>query len=411
MNFKVGKYYLLCWLVLLIDLLSNQISRLFGINNHLILLFFYYIKYINSCALLLVALSKKRRIESTDRKKFTRIVAPAIIICLTVEVIAVIMSPVVSQYGLRYFTRSFVIIVERISVYITVLGIWMLLGKEAIKCCVTSALADGIIVFVCAIFRIGISGIITSIESIFLLAENNFFEVHELTFSIGLLLIYLFFFSDDKKLNKRYLFGLVILFVLGDKRIAWGGIIAAGLLSLLVKKKGLSKRMLATIGLTGVFICFLYIFMIYSDFFFTLLSNYSINPMGRDLIFGYFTRRTHFGIDQLGWGIAGVSKVIENWDASEVMYMQSVQGLHNDILKTYINFGAILSFVWFLYNLVYLPRKSYDYFGKKTATILMSFMLYLFVTYMTDNTETYFVCQIFLLLIPLAEYSIRKERI
>ena len=66
-------------------------------------------------------------------------------------------------------------------------------------------------------------------------------------------------------------------------------------------------------------------------------------------------------------------------------------------------------FVGFFYNLVYLPRKVFDFFGKKSSTVLMSLLLYIFVTYLTDNTEGYFVCQVFLLLIPLASYSVEKE--
>lgn len=43
----------------------------------------------------------------------------------------------------------------------------------------------------------------------------------------------------------------------------------------------------------------------------------------------------------MGWGMAGVAKVVENLDRSEVMYMAAVRGVHNDILKIYINFGFL----------------------------------------------------------------------
>ena len=149
--------------------------------------------------------------------------------------------------------------------YITVLSIWMILGGKAIQCCILSAIADGIIVIISAVFNIGISGVITSVVSIVNRSENNFFEVHELTFAIGLILIYLFFFSGNKYLKKRYIVFLSFLFILGDKRIAWGAILAAALFSFLVKRKGLSKKMLASVGIAGVCICYIYIFIIYND--------------------------------------------------------------------------------------------------------------------------------------------------
>ena len=108
--------------------------------------------------------------------------------------------------------------------------------------------------------------------------------------------------------------------------------------------------------------------------------------------------------------MAGVAKVVENLDRSEVMYMAAVRGVHNDILKIYINFGFFGSLIWYVLNLVYFPVKFMEKYGKKVATIYMALILYLFVTYLTDNTESYFVCQVALLLIPITEYLKEKEK-
>ena len=112
----------------------------------------------------------------------------------------------------------------------------------------------------------------------------------------------------------------------------------------------------------------------------------------------------------MGWGMAGVAKVVENMDRSEVLYMASVRGLHNDIMKIYINFGFLGSLIWYAINLIYIPVRFLKEYGKRTATIYMSLILYMFITYLTDNTEGYFVCQITLFLIPIATYWIEKKR-
>jgi O-antigen ligase len=167
---------------------------------------------------------------------------------------------------------------------------------------------------------------------------------------------------------------------------------------------------LITIGIVGVLVCYGYLFIVYNNEFFAILNEHGINNMGRDLIYAYFVRRTKLSPTQMGWGMAGVAKVVENMDRSEVMYMAAVRGVHNDILKIYINFGFVGSLIWYALNLIYFPVKFMNEYGKKAATIYMALILYLFITYLTDNTESYFVCQVALLLIPITEYLKEKNR-
>lgn len=271
---------------------------------------------------------------------------------------------------------------------------------------------DEILIFISAIFHVGVAGIVESFLGAFAFSEgaSNYFEVHELTFAIGLCIIYYLFFAERKKHNTGKLVFLVISFILGSKRIGMAGIAAAGLFSLFVHKKGLSRRKLLTIGIVGVLVCYGYLFIVYNNEFFAILNEHGINNMGRDLIYAYFVRRTKLSPTQMGWGMAGVAKVVENMDRSEVMYMAAVRGVHNDILKIYINFGFVGSLIWYALNLIYFPVEFMNEYGKKAATIYMALILYLFITYLTDNTESYFVCQVALLLIPITEYLKEKNR-
>lgn len=123
--------------------------------------------------------------------------------------------------------------------------------------------------------------------------------------------------------------------------------------------------MLTIAGVCGTCICFIYLALVYNDGLFIFLEDHSVNNMGRDLIYSYFTRRTTLEPSQLGWGMAGVAKVVENMDRSEVYYMAAVRGLHNDIMKIYINFGFIGSLLWYAFNLIYIPREYFKKYGKK----------------------------------------------
>lgn len=408
----VKKTHLLCAITLLLTLFSGQSSKLFGISGGAAYQLLYYSKYISALFLVAYALSRPRKVSDYEVKRLLTILLPLVVLMIVVECFAVFTSPVPAMYGIRYWTRSLAVFLDRFCIYAVVIGIWELCGDEAIECITNTFIVDEILIFISAIFHVGVAGIVESFLGAFAFSEgaSNYFEVHELTFAIGLCIIYYLFFAERKKHNTGKLVFLVISFILGSKRIGMAGIAAAGLFSLFVHKKGLSRRKLITIGIVGVLVCYGYLFIVYNNEFFAILNEHGINNMGRDLIYAYFVRRTKLSPTQMGWGMAGVAKVVENMDRSEVMYMAAVRGVHNDILKIYINFGFVGSLIWYAFNLIYFPVKFMNEYGKKAATIYMALILYLFITYLTDNTESYFVCQVALLLIPITEYLKEKNR-
>ena len=198
-----------------------------------------------------------------------------------------------------------------------------------------------ILIFISAIFHVGVAGIVESFLGAFAFSEgaSNYFEVHELTFAIGLCIIYYLFFAERKKHNTGKLVFLVISFILGSKRIGMAGIAAAGLFSLFVHKKGLSRRKLLTIGIVGVLVCYGYLFIVYNNEFFAILNEHGINNMGRDLIYAYFVRRTKLSPTQMGWGMAGVAKVLyasrcNNFHGNVAARMNSINA-NKDTFKMY----------------------------------------------------------------------------
>lgn len=406
MRMKIKYSELIGTLVILFALIGNQSTRLFGISYGFLFKVLYFSKYILCFLFIAYYLTHRRSFAVTKNvsNRFLKLSIPLFALMILTECLALGFSEVPQIYGVHYWSRSLFVFIDRFCIWTTCFLMWKYIGKKSLDCITRAVVADAIIILVCALIRVGISGIANSFLSILADTQENFFEVHELTFAIGMLIIYYLFFDAERRSNKKLLvFFLTISFLLGDKRIGIFAIVVAGIFALFVRKRGLSKKSLATLGSCGILICMLYIALIYNSVFFAMLLKYNISSSGRDIIFGYFTRRTTFGISQMGWGIAGISKVIENWDASEVMYMQSISGLHNDILATYISYGIIGSILWFAYYLLYLPNRFFSKFSKRTATIYMAMVLYLFVTYLTDNTADYFVCQVLLLLIPLSQ--------
>ena len=410
-NLKVKQTHLLCGFVLLLSLISGQTQKLFGISSGFIYQLLYFSKYFATAFLFVYAISKRRKISKAQIGQFIMIFVPLIVLMLIDESIAIFTSPIVKTYGFKYWSRSLYILLDRICIYVAVVSIWMLCEDEAVDCLASVLLMDELIIFLSGFINVGISGITQSVIVAFTFKgfTSNYFEIHEQTYAVGLCIIYYLFFDKEKKNKTAKIILLIICFILGTKRIGFLGVVVAGLFALFIHKKGLTRRKLILTGLAGVFISFFYLFIIYNNELFAFLSGQNINNTGRDLIYAYFTKRTEFSPSQVGWGIAGVAKAIENMDRSEVMYMSVIRGMHNDILRIYVDFGFLGSLLWYSFNLIYVPVKLLGKYGKRSATVYMAMILYVFIIYLTDNIQSSYICQISLYLFPLVVYLKEKE--
>ena len=101
--------------------------------------------------------------------------------------------------------------------------------------------------------------------------------------------------------------------------------------------------------------------------------------------------------------------MLENMSYNEVGNMVVFRGLHNDILKRYLDWGFVGFLGWAWYNLLFLPKKVFFMYGKKPATLYLLLLTYSFITYLTDNTEGYFVFQVALMGSALV-YAYSQER-
>ena len=404
---KINKNGLICGSVILLQLLWMQYRLLWASLGGTMYQLIYYMKYIASCGLLVYMLTLHRNIE--DKRKlnsYLKILLPILIIMFGVELSATFGSPVVATYGISYWTRCIAGFLDKIFIVLMVACLWLLRGTQAINCVTSVLIFDGILLFIVDIIKNGIIDTMKTFLVVLGLAESTVatsaLEVHELTYCLGLCIIYyLFFEKKDERKNKSRIIILIALFILGNKRIGFGGIIISGLFALFVHRKGLRKFNIWLIGITGTIICITYVALLYSGEVTSFLLNAGINMMGRDTIYTYFTNMTSFSPDFLGWGISAVSKSMENMSRVEVGNMVNVRGLHNDILKVYIECGFFGSIIWYWYNLIGIPIKLFNNFGEKDATLYIALAIFSFITYLTDNTENYFVFQVILFLIPL----------
>ena len=414
-DYKINIFHLICGIVLLLQLLWLQTNTLFPNINNMLYQIIYYMKYFGTAILIVFAILKKnKKKEIIDKERnYIRIFIPLFILFIIVEIITLIQSPVPSVYGMSYWTRMIANILDKICILVEIICIFMICGNDTIKCIANTLIIDGIILFAVTIIKTGIMDTLSTFLAVFGIVEKTtatgMLEVHELTYCAGLcILYYLFFYNRKTKRDIIRLIFLIIIFILGGKRIGFAGIIVAGFFGLIAHKKGLALIWLKSIGMIGTIICMIYVYLLYDGEVLNSLNKYEINAMGREKIYSYYMKRTEFSPSFLGWGIASVSKTIENMPKDEVGNMVEIRGLHNDILKIYIEYGFFGSLLWYAFNLIYLPAMIYKKIGKYQATTYMCLAIFTFITYLTDNTENYFAFQVIFLIIPLL--NARKNR-
>ena len=83
--------------------------------------------------------------------------------------------------------------------------------------------------------------------------------------------------------------------------------------------------------------------------------------------------------------------------------------LHNDILKIFIELGALGFTLWAGINYILYPAYWMTRHDTDTGMLYMAILCYMTVTYLTDNTAFYFWSCIGLRLIPMS-YSYRISK-
>lgn len=221
-------------------------------------------------------------------------------------------------------------------------------------------------------------------------------ELHDPNFAIGLLLI--FFVAYRREQKKSWLcFAVTLLFFLtGLKRIAVAGIVLACLISLLADRIG-EKRIrgfLYTIVFVLCAVGVLYPIIIRSGLFEKFMEIAKIDSLGRVEMYNYIEGVYEVGFQYLGQGLGYVSRMMgslsEEIQEAMLSYGYAAGELHNDILRILIDIGFTGFLIWLFMFTVNRLRMLLKYENMKTAVVFVAAMVYLFITYMTDNTYYYY---------------------
>lgn len=238
---------------------------------------------------------------------------------------------------------------------------------------------------------------------------RNYLELHDMVLAIGYLICF-YCISNEKWTTRNlwFCFMAVTIMALGMKRISVAGIAVVILFHLVLRLCGEKMRyqVCRVCGVAGIILCYGFVFLMASgDWFFNFAAEHGINLMGRNYYFKDIMKYAEFSITFPGIGRSVVAQLLQG----ELSYLR-VGGIHSDILKMYVENGFIVFGLWLWYYLIQIPKMYQKRFGYKPAVLYFTLIIYTFILYLTDNTENYFTCQIFSILLP-AYYamSIREK--
>ncbi|MBR0408806.1 MAG: O-antigen ligase domain-containing protein [Clostridia bacterium] len=234
-------------------------------------------------------------------------------------------------------------------------------------------------------------------------------EIHDITFLFGQFLIYFFMFAPKdtayEKKKRLLCMGLCVFFMLvGLKRSTFP---AVGLMCVYIaflRKLKKPQVMLLITGI-GLFLFFyVYVYLVREGIMVELLESLGVDMLGRDTMWLLPNQYYEFSPFWKGLGFEAVNDLVTMWVKTGVL--SKSLPLHNDILKVFIELGAMGFTLWAGIQYIVYPIYWMKHYDVETAMLYCALLFYMSVTYLTDNTAFYFWSCIGLRLIPMS-YSYR----
>lgn len=219
---------------------------------------------------------------------------------------------------------------------------------------------------------------------------SSVLEVHDLTFAAGFYIIYYIMWESGKRDWSRIVWCAVLIY-LGYKRIQLAALLLITIAAMFISrrsKKGVAYwSVFCTVG--ALVVMYAYISFIDSGFLSELAEQNHVNFMGRLQSYNIMSRFFTFSPIYIGRGMgSGMLLNAEQISAG----MRLIQG-HSDILYNYIDFGFFGFTVWIFYCFYFATRYIRFRCGPNTTRLWLLFTIYAFITYLTDNTTSYFAFQ------------------
>ena len=174
----------------------------------------------------------------------------------------------------------------------------------------------------------------------------------------------------------------------------------------MIKKPG---KWILTTGIALFLFFYLYLYLTRSGILVAFLESMGVDMMGRDVLWSLPNDYYELSPFWKGLGFESATDLVNMWYQEGLI--NRPYPLHNDILKIFIELGALGFTLWAGINYILYPAYWMTRHDMETGLLYMAVLAYMTVTYLTDNTAFYFWSCIGLRLMPMSySYRIRKIR-
>ena len=237
-------------------------------------------------------------------------------------------------------------------------------------------------------------------------------EIHDITFLFGQFFIYYMMFSPkntkgEKRLRRWGVILSLFFMLVGLKRSTIPAVLLVCIYVKLLRMLRNPRKFILATGI-GLFLFFwVYLYLTRSGILVAFLESLGIDMMGRDML--WTMPNDYYELSPLwkGLGFEGVTDLVNMW-YREGLIKRALQ-LHNDILKIFIELGALGFTLWAGIHYIFYPSYWMKRHNMETGMLYMAILVYMTATYLTDNTAFYFWSCIGLRLIPMS-YSYRNSK-
>ena len=235
-------------------------------------------------------------------------------------------------------------------------------------------------------------------------------EIHDITFVMGVYVIYFLFFCPQERLRYVYAGVALFLFFAGLKRIAFLSLllgIAFAIICLLLGYKG-KIRLLYLTALFIVAFCYFYIIIIQNGTFMKFCIEHEIELNGREKIYDFIANFYEVSPTYGGKGYEFCVQLLKSMHGTKDQVVD-ITAVHNDILKMYVEVGFWGFFAWIMFYYVYQTHWYITRCGEMVAVCFMSINIYMLITYLTDNTMFYYWSSMVVRLLPMSYFFVPEK--
>lgn len=283
-----------------------------------------------------------------------------------------------------------------ISILFAMAGILYAFGQRGMWLNLAAMLAANLITAVQVILENGFSVYWRELRSLIITFAGETgpviqqMEIHELTFALGVYLVYYVVNWKEVRRNRAariLLAPTVFCFLSGFKRIGVAAIAAAVLVYLVMKavaRKRNALFWLMAVSFAAITVAFVYICLVKAGIFDYLASRFGLDTMGRRELSSFIDRYYWIGLDFFGNGAGFVTRLFSDLPAE-----YTIRALHNDILMIYIDSGFWGFWIWMLCWLPLRVWSAYKKQGIQGGIVCLCLHICVLATAATDNTLWY----------------------